>query len=423
MPYFLETKTRPIRSHLTPAMTVYVKYGPDADWELESHSSWDDFGIGTQITTSENHGHDWRKKTKGTSDIGGPFDSRRQYVKTSGALNTVMTEFPGPLDWTYKAYFTPIPEIDYDMPFPEYLDSSDEDLAGFGTTAIARCSPTNQVANASTAVGELIKDGIPDLPLIGTFRKRAKVFWKLGNEFLNTAFGWLPLVNDVQKLANGVLRLDELLIQFERDSGRNVRRSWKFPVEHEVETAIVEKNALPGSYHFGIPDNSGNPDLPLGKQFIVSERTIIRKFEGCFTYYLPDDYDSRKAIARRTGNAAQILGGTLDPETLWNLAPWSWAVDWFSNAGDVAHNVSMFARNGLVLRYGYITEHTVHKRTHYHRGQTGFPSFSDDDVSSISFVSETKRRLPAGPYGFAISWDGLSTFQLSVLSALGITRR
>jgi len=118
---------------------------------------------------------------------------------------------------------------------------------------------------------------------------------------------------------------------------------------------------------------------------------------------------------------AQRLGLDPSPEDLWELAPWSWAVDWFSNAGDVISNVNSFQIDGTVLAYGYMMEHTIISDTYT---LTGVTDVNGDPVAipTLTLVTETKVRQVANPYGFGVSWDGLSSFQASIIAALGISR-
>jgi hypothetical protein len=118
---------------------------------------------------------------------------------------------------------------------------------------------------------------------------------------------------------------------------------------------------------------------------------------------------------------AKRIGADLSPETLWNLTPWSWAVDWFSNAGDVISNVDSFQIDGQVMAWGYIMEHTVHRVTYTYKGGTNVDG-SPLVVSPVTLVTETKVRRRANPYGFGVSWNDLSPFQISILTALGISR-
>jgi len=118
--------------------------------------------------------------------------------------------------------------------------------------------------------------------------------------------------------------------------------------------------------------------------------------------------------------AEKLLGLPLTPDVVWELTPWSWAIDWFSNAGSVISNVSAFKLGGLVMRYGYIMEETTITDT-YSMASAGFL----DDTGPVppSTITYTvKRRREANPFGFGLSWDGLSPSQMLITAALGITR-
>jgi hypothetical protein len=119
--------------------------------------------------------------------------------------------------------------------------------------------------------------------------------------------------------------------------------------------------------------------------------------------------------------AKKILGLSLTPDIVWNLTPWSWAVDWFSNTGDVISNLTDWATDGLVLRYGYVMEHTITSDTYTYSGNTGLID-GNVRVPPLTLVTETKIRRRANPFGFGITWDGLSPRQLAITAALGLTR-
>jgi len=124
-------------------------------------------------------------------------------------------------------------------------------------------------------------------------------------------------------------------------------------------------------------------------------------------------------MGRYALEAKKLLGLSLTPETLWNIAPWSWAVDWFSNTGDVISNLSDWASDGLVMHYGYMMEKTIVKDT-YNITPSGIQAFPS--VPNLTLVTETKQRIRANPFGFGLSFDGLSTIQKAILAALGISR-
>jgi hypothetical protein len=152
----------------------------------------------------------------------------------------------------------------------------------------------------------------------------------------------------------------------------------------------------------------------------VIEFSQNRWFSGAFTYHLPTGYDSRLKMASLAQRANVLYGTALTPKSVWNLAPWSWAVDWFSSAGSVVKNLSDVAQYGLVMPWGYIMEHTIVRRvitslnTNYYADVLPMPS--------VVLVTETKIRRQANPFGFGVSYDGLSPLQNAILAALGLSR-
>jgi hypothetical protein len=114
--------------------------------------------------------------------------------------------------------------------------------------------------------------------------------------------------------------------------------------------------------------------------------------------------------------ANHVLGLRPTVEAVWDAAPWSWAVDWGLNVGDVAHNISAFGRDGLILQYGYIMSHSQVREVWTTDGG------SNTSGARTESISEWKVRFPASPYGFGITYESLTGSQKAILAAIGITR-
>ncbi|DAD50193.1 TPA_asm: maturation protein [ssRNA phage Gerhypos.4_3] len=307
------------------------------------------------------------------------------------------------------------------MPFPPFIDSSNATLDAWGSKAIAQCKPTNSVADASVFLGELLHDGIPKLLGAALWKQGTENALKASSqEYLNAQFGWKPLVNDMRKFAYAVRHADQVLSQFERDAGKVVRRKYSFPTELSATTELVATGASP--FIAGSASALSLPVLPTGDRNVFRIRNTERRrwFSGAFTYYLPSGGNARSVMGKHAQEAKKLLGLSLTPDTVWNLSPWSWAVDWVSNTGDVLSNLTDWAVDGLTLRYGYIMEHTMVTDTYVYSGPTGFQS-TFARPSSVSLVAETKVRRKATPFGFGLTWGGLSPRQLAIAAALGIT--
>jgi hypothetical protein len=382
---------------------------------------------GRQITASENH-PGWRSRKKGrfSGDVGGPFRTELKYFTSKCVqclLKTSQYNDSGRQtgDAYQRTFLLPIDPNLSVVSYPIKAESSDSLLMALGSEAIAKVKPTNSYADVATALGEILKDGIPDL--VGStlfWRDKASVARKkVGGEYLNVEFGWKPLLNDIGKVAIAVKEFDRILSQYIRDSGRIVRRKYEFPTEVTESTTLVLENTRPW-----MPAFSGRTELPgpfTGKVFRTDKVTKRRWFSGAFTYHIPRDIYSELNVAGYARRLDRVFGLSITPDTLWNLAPWSWLVDWHTNAGSIISNLTDFASDGLVLKYGYIMEHTLCERTYTYEGPLPFVGGSPV-VSDFTLTVEVKKRLKATPFGFGLTWEGFSPRQLAILAALGISR-
>jgi len=386
---------------------------------------------GTQITESENHTL-WNQRVKRglfTIDLGGPFTSVRTGASVvgnqNGAIGSLIVTDEGKPWATYRhtTYSGPIlPLPPSELQIPPSPASSDDTLEAWGATAIARCSPSNPSADLAVTFGEFLREGLPAV-VGGTLMK-----WRglspqerrraIGEEHLNVEFGLKPLANDLAAVAVSILEHDRVLSQYVRDSGKMVRRRYEFPVVESSTTEIVRNDCSPWFNPSSSSLYDGSP-LNAGKVYRTEETRIRRWFSGAFTYYVPPADGLRNSVARNVIQARKLLGVSLTPDTLWNLSPWSWAVDWFTNTGDVISNLTDWAIDNQVLVYGYMMEHSLRTYTYTFVGPRGYRGTSPPTIVTSH---EVKRRRAANPYGFGVTWDGLSPRQLSIVGALGISR-
>lgn len=285
-------------------------------------------------------------------------------------------------------------------------------LNAAGTTAISRCKPTSPHFSLAQSLGEL-REGAPTIPGVHSWENRTRpLLGNAGGEYLNVQFGWLPLVSDVRKFYESATKSDSILAQYRRNANRKIRRGYDFPTTVTTRQASGSIQLVPAIFGAFAPGT-------------VSETVTTRRwFRGAFRYYLPSTDSFQNRVRRKAQEANQLFGVIPTPEVLWELTPWSWAVDWFTNVGDVMSNISSFATDGLVLQYGYIMEH---KRVHGEIVVTASPQQVKDyglsrNVFKRTYVREYKVRYPANPYGFGIDDTSLTKRQLSILGALGLTQ-
>jgi len=373
--------------------------------------------VGRQETTSEGHQYSLLGKTD--LDIGGDFYTFKKTYKDNCPKrfsHKWKTQPSSDFEYFYQGMLTPLyTNVSADSSlYPTVNKPSDSYLNAKGSTAIARCLPTNPVSGLANFLGELKRDGLPHVPGQETLKSKMKNPPKTGgSEYLNWEFALKPFFSDLQKFAKAVKNGDKIIAQYERDSGKGVRRRYEFPIVETNQEVSSSPGCYPGgglnAYAFASP----------GVLRISSSTRTRTWFEGSFTYFLDSGSDYKSRANRALQIANKLYGVRITPELVWNLSPWSWAVDWVSNVGDLAHNVSAFQSDGLIMRYGYIMEET--SATNTYALDVHLKSGATYNLEQ-SFTTVSKIRKRATPYGFGLSYDGFSVRQWAIIAALGLTR-
>ncbi|DAD51867.1 maturation protein [ssRNA phage Gerhypos.4_55] len=385
-------------------------------------------GEGTQLTESESHRFN---RDKRCYDAGGPFYTSRvqPFFKTAHVHDCPISKGSG----KHVLYTGPV--LGRDATGAEYEKAGYKGVVGsfdktavsnLGGQAVSLCNPVNSASDLGTGLAEIFREGAPSLPGIQSWQKRANLAKSAGSEYLNYIFGWAPLVKEVHDVAKAARTHRDIMNQYHGGEGKDTHRTFNYPLDSSSSSFDIAP-AFPDS--LSLSGVSFNGTLGAPKRTVSRVKETKAWFEGCFTYALPSSTDSwRKHIGIGT-MADQVFGLALTPDILWELAPWSWAVDWFTNAGEVINNVTNFGLAGLVMRYGYMmveTTDTVTVSTESCNVYRRIKAKEYDTVScgatsrGVSII--TKRRMPANPFGFSIGWEGLSPTQLAITAALGITK-
>jgi len=360
------------------------------------------------LTTSYDTGHNFRT-VKGSAKSS---HSHYSVVGQSGAQR-----YLGPL--TFNTIGTPNAERVWSFSEPNLQR---------GTHAIAQTKPTKSIAHITRFLLELVID-VPKIPgsmyKFNTKSSLKKLPGLVSDDYLNAMFGLVPSVSDVLQICQAIVKSEDLVAQFLRDSGQIVRRNFEFPIERNESIVSLAPGEPLGS-PFDNPGNSMGQDVfdhdYEGYGLITRTVKSTEKYSwvGAYTYYLGED-DSALGKIRSAAQLARIILGIegLTPELLWELAPWSWLSDWFVDIGDIISNGTSFNRDNLVLKYNYLMREThiedkyVHSGVRFHTGPTG-------PITYTEFFTE-KRRVKGTPYGFGLTPGGFSNQQWAILAALGFT--
>jgi hypothetical protein len=372
----------------------------------------------------EDHAHFIRELTalgRQIGDIGGEFwVKREQLVRQTAGSQTCRRN-----RWFARGVVL----ICTSEPAQAFSDSwfySDprSELDPFGPQGWARFNPGASDAGLGQALVEL-----RELPRMGiaTFKELPRIlqsrndfFRQLGSQYLNLEFGWKPFLRDVKDMINLGHIISKKLQQLSRDNGRGVRRRGTLLKARSRTNTSTNVIAISPTGVTQLQNNLG-----------ATRSTEYRKiddiwFSARFRYFIPNTEDPFWRLKAATA----AIGVNPNPHLLWQVLPWSWLIDWFTNVGDVLANLSYNSAEDMVADYAYCMRHT--KETwrmtairNYGTGSTqeSFPvpdQFTTRQAEN-RFERELKCRVRASPFGFGLTENSLSVRQWAILEALGLS--
>jgi hypothetical protein len=295
---------------------------------------------------------------------------------------------------------------------PLVRDLSFEKPDSFAAEAFKRLRPGQAHMNLLQSIVEL-KDlrqtvtGIVNLR--NAFKSVAHLRRGAGGSYLGYEFGIKPMISDLKDLFNAQSKVQRKLDQLARDNGKSVRRNGVIHSEQNVTDQAFS------SWSFNIVPALIGPAKP------VYTRTRSRRVWATmrFRYWIPDlgsPQWKRRAIQEMYGLRPNL-------SLLYELTPWSWLIDWFSNTGDVISNMTENSAENLVTEYNTVQCHS-HQFDHFM--VTGTTKTSATGVAGFSVSTKTgwesKQRVLGSPFGLGLADTPLSVRQLAILGALGLTK-
>jgi len=259
-------------------------------------------------------------------------------------------------------------------------------------------------------------------PALARFQQLS-YFKALGSEYLNVVFGWEPFVRDLQKLHRLWQTIDKRLADIIRQNGKGIRRKADV-LNDRTQTVTGQHFALPYIHVGGNPGTFATGFTDWKVTTTVNTRVW---FAGKFQYYIPDIGTSQ--WSQRATRA--LYGVKPTPELLWNVLPWSWLIDWFSNVGDCVSNLDSGWAENLICKYSFIMKHTsTETKAEAYVFHEPSPAGSTSNIwpqmsstfTSVKLLDEKARVGGGNPFGLRVQLPSLSAKQLGILAALGISR-
>lgn len=272
---------------------------------------------------------------------------------------------------------------------------------------IARTNPSRSSTQALEAVADIAEFG---KTAFGEFGKRLR---NLGRHYgpkrfnalsrvakgsLMIQFGLVPLVNDINVLLKFQDLVDARVREIERLRTRGLRRTvdcWSGATGVTILNQTIQSNGCTIRAKFD-------------KTTTVRVRGHIRWYAN--SNWLLND-KSVQAVARKA-----ITGYVLDPSTLYEIMPWSWLIDYFSNLGNfVKGSRNMFDAHHDKVRI-------MHERT-THLASRDINVVSPGTIKCSDFEAyvEDLDRVIATP-SLSAYIEFLQPAQWSILSSLSVVR-
>jgi hypothetical protein len=236
----------------------------------------------------------------------------------------------------------------------------------------------------------------------------------------------LPLLDDLRGIAKALVNASNGLYQ---PAGATHRERTEKPSEFMRTETIkaVPITVATGNYNdpSGLKSSPGTgviTDSYLRADVSTTSRTVRRRWFEAEYVYLPEaGFDATKYEDR----LASLFKTDITPSDLWQLSPWSWFVDWFTQIGGAIEAAEAATSNRILSTYAYamekIEQETSTLLSNILPEAGGFYLGPDRVVSRWKTTSY--RRIRANPFGFTVNPQAnLSPEQLGILGALGLKK-
>lgn len=314
--------------------------------------------------------------------------------------------------------------------FGIYANSGD--LEAYSAQQYAKAAPTKAVINFAQFLGEL-REGLPKIVLIPVNLASKKAFLRdLGGDYLNAQFGWKPFLTDLQNLGQALYSATAALQGFTKPIHRRRYKDKPTTLNTKSGTGV---DLLPGEYS-RIP----NSVLPIAQGFMtpgsgVGGSFLVCDFLSSYKVTQKQWYEAEYVMIPKIGfnpdsfidRLEVLMDVDITPSVLWELAPWSWLVDWAYKIGDAIASNEAATSNRLLTNYAYGMEETVVEYgliVYNVRGRPGSGAASVN-VPSVAGrgITTHKRRIRANPFGFnPVASAITSNEQWAILGALGLSK-
>lgn len=309
-------------------------------------------------------------------------------------------------------------------------------VASMGTDAFLRSLPKVNYAKLAEFVGEA-----GDIPhqfktsahgfaqawvAVRDVKFRSSPFMpkEAGEHFLNHQFGWVPFVHDLQSFIDTTVNIRKRILDVQKVNNTWVRTRRRL-VEDKSITVLQRgftMNVSPSGFQFDTMQDlmtiAGNSCRSYYELQQIEEKSAWSV--GEFKIYRPefDDTPTRFEELRRIRRLLTLYGANINPSVLWELTPWSWLIDYFTNIGKLVETLTRIEFDSAAAREFFIMQET-HSIFNFMQSFNWNSGPMRIDWPRNMWVK--LRRKADNPFSFRSTVD-LTSMQLAILAALGLSR-
>lgn len=241
------------------------------------------------------------------------------------------------------------------------------------------------------------------------------------SDYLAYIFGAAPNIRVMDDLAEQITKTRRIAEVVSRQGWRRMRR--RRAVHNFADSKSITTH---GNWLHTATGNQWMLTGPLTKTTSVSQNAW---WSGSFRMPTSDTDTWLDQCSNFFERLDIVAGLGVDIKMTWDLIPFSFVADWFSNTGSFIENREVIRDYNIVCEYGYIMCHT---RTEHRGKAVGFIQKYPQTATSLSYfgakgascsytkLTEVKQRAACSSYGFRTDFSALNPFQWSALTAIGV---
>lgn len=351
----------------------------------------------TSSLTSSGH---WHWKNPGLSDVGGFFSRSYRTIdyNLSDYCNVQSGKFP-----IYNGKFY--------AASPTAPVAPNQDPYFWGAQAYDACKPTKPSFDLATNIGEL-----KDLPSMvkGNFESFVPNFARYDKALLSWQFGWRPMIKAVREMIDAQQKIEKRLDWLIRNNGRPVRT--RATIVDRKYNMTVASSGPGNSNTFPVLVTAGYRNA--GQRITTTYSTERVWASARMRYWLPT---GPGGVVYKKQLIRLLNGGYVNASVLYNLVPWSWLIDWFSNVDYLVKNLDAGIADRLAADYFYVMGHFENVAINETFFEANHLGVSLPVTAKTTHTSGLKIRIKGNPFGLSVGGT-LTPMQSAILGALGTSR-